>query len=138
MGQRIDRFCEDLRLKLSAIDTRFDNLQAQIDAGAERGEAAVHGQLESVRGRIAADRARAQAAKAELESWSAQRKTTASESIAAWKARREMHKLARRADQAESYAAAAKVVALEAIDEAEEAALEAWIARRDAMAAQPA
>jgi hypothetical protein len=138
MGQRIDRFCEDLRLKLSTIDTRFDNLQAQIDAGADRGEEVVHGQLEVVRGRIAADRARAQAAKAELESWAEQRRANASESIASWKAKRELEKLEHRADKAESYAAAAKVVALEAIDEAEGAALEAWLARRDAIAPQAA
>ena len=37
-----------------------------------------------------------------------------------------------RADLAEQYAAAAKELAIAAIDEAEEAALEAWLARKDA------
>jgi hypothetical protein len=41
-----------------------------------------------------------------------------------------------RADKAERYAAAASAVAVAALDEAEEASLEAWLARQDANSAQ--
>jgi len=41
-----------------------------------------------------------------------------------------------RADRAELYAVAATDVAVAAVDEAEEASLEAWLARRDADYAQ--
>jgi len=41
--------------------------------------------------------------------------------------------LQNRADNAERYAAAAVDVAVAALDEAEEAALEAWLARQDAV-----
>jgi hypothetical protein len=41
-----------------------------------------------------------------------------------------------RADKAERYAAAAAALAAAAVDEAEQAVLESWLARRDAQAAQ--
>jgi hypothetical protein len=44
--------------------------------------------------------------------------------------------LQRRSDNAERYAAAAIDVAVAAVDEAEQASLEAWLARQDADTAQ--
>ena len=58
--------------------------------------------------------------------------------IADWKTRHELAKLQDHADKAERYAAAALEVALAAIDSAEEAALESWLARLDARSVEPA
>jgi len=134
MGQRIDRFCEELRLKLSSIDSGFDSLQAKIDGGAQHAEAEVRSHLEKVRGRIEQDRANVAAARAGLDKWAEQRKAATAATIAAWKAKREIDKLQRRAEDAELYAAAAKAIASAAVDEAEQASLEAWLARHDALA----
>lgn len=49
-----------------------------------------------------------------------------------WKVKREIGELNRRAERAENYAASVVVVAMAAIDEAEEAILEAMAARLDA------
>jgi hypothetical protein len=45
--------------------------------------------------------------------------------------------LQNRADKAERYAAGAIDIAVEAVDEAEQASLEAWLAREDANAVLP-
>jgi hypothetical protein len=65
-----------------------------------------------------------------------ERKAATNEKIAQWKAKLEKAKLQSRADNAERYAAAAAIVAMAALDAAEQASLEAWLARKDADSAQ--
>jgi predicted nucleic acid-binding Zn-ribbon protein len=135
MGQRIDQFCEDLRLKLSNIDSRFSSLKAKIDGKAQNTEQAVRGHLGEVQTRIEQNRTKISTAQAKVKDWLDSRKVATTEKIAEWKAKRETTKLQNRADDAEGYAAAAIEVALAAVDEAEQAALEAWLARQDANSA---
>ena len=68
------------------------------------------------------------------KTWIEQKKAAAASEIDQWKARREAKKLSNRADQAEEYAAAAIALATASISEAENAVLEAVIARMDAAA----
>jgi chromosome segregation ATPase len=136
MGQRIDQFCEDLRRKLTNIDSGLEGLKTKIDGKAQHAEQDVRGHLEKVQRRIEQDRAKVSAARAEMKDWVEGRKIATTDKIAEWKAKRETSKLQNRADQAERYAASAIAVGLAAVDEAEQAALEAWLARQDANAAQ--
>jgi len=55
-----------------------------------------------------------------------------SRKIAEWKAKAETAHLKHRADLAERYAQATIAAAMAALDEAEQATLEAWLARADA------
>lgn len=136
MGQRIDQFCEDLRLKLTNIDSGLSGLKAKIDGKAEAAEQDVRSHLDQVHRRVEQDRAKVSAAKTDVKNWVAKEKTETSATIAQWKAKHEASKLQDRADQAERYAAAAADVAVAALDEAEQAALEAWLARQDADSVQ--
>jgi hypothetical protein len=136
MGQRIDQFCEDLRLKLTNIDSGLVGLKAKIDGKAQHAEQEVSSHLERVQRRIQQDRAKVSTAHAEVKNWLEDRKNITTDKIAEWKAKRETSKLQNRADQAERYAAAAIDVALATVDEAEQAALEAWLARQDANSAK--
>jgi hypothetical protein len=136
MGQRIDQFREDLRRKLTNIDSGLEGLKTKIDGKAQHAEQEVRSHLDKVQRHLELDRAKVSAARAEVKDWVEARKTATTDKIAEWKAKRETSKLQNRADQAERYAAAAIDVALGAVDEAEQAALEAWLARQDANAAQ--
>jgi hypothetical protein len=136
MSQRIDEFCENLRLKLTNIDSGLAGLKAKIDGKAQHAEQEARSHLDKVQRRIEQGRAKVSAAQAEVTSWVEDRKTVTADKIAEWKAKRETSKLQNRADKAERYAAAAMDVALAAVDDAERAALEAWLARQDADAAQ--
>ena len=136
MGERIDQFCENLRIKLTSIDNNMDSLKAKIDGKAQTAEQDVRSHLDGVKKRIEQDRTKVAAAQADIKKWVEERKATASEKIAEWKTKRETAKLQSRAENAERYAAAAIVVALAAVDEAEQASLEAWLARKDADSAQ--
>jgi hypothetical protein len=137
MGQRIDQFYHDLQLKLTNIGSGLEGLKAKISGKADRAEQDVRTHLDQVQRRIEQDRAKAVAGQAEMKNWIEQKKAITSEKIAEWKANHETTKLQNRADMAERYAAAAVDVTLAALDEAEQATLEAWLARADANAAVP-
>ncbi len=135
MGQRIDQFSEDLRVKLTNVDGRFTSLRSKIDSKAQDAEREVRSQLDQARKRSEQNRAEILAAQARVKDWAESRKTATTEKIAEWKAKRDTNKLQSRADEAESYATAAIAIALAAVDEAEQAALEAWLARQEANSA---
>ena len=136
MGERIDQFCENLRTKLTSIDNNMESLKAKIDGKARTAEQDVRHHLDGVKKRVEQDRTKVASAQADIKKWVVERKAATSEKIAEWKTKRDMAKLQSRADWAERYAAAAAVVALAAVDGAEEASLEAWLARKDADSAQ--
>ncbi|MGO8954466.1 MAG: hypothetical protein ACLPWS_17240 [Rhodomicrobium sp.] len=132
MGQKVDKFVEDLRVKLTNAKSRFDGLKAKIDVKAQNAEQEVRSHLDQVQKRIEQDRTKVSAAQAEMKKWVEARKTATAAKIAEWKAKHESKELQNRVDWAERYAAASIDVALAAIDDAEQATLEAWLARQDA------
>ncbi len=136
MAQRIDQFCENLRVKLTNIDSGLHGLKTKIEGKAQHADQEVRSHLDKVRKSIDKNRDKLSASRAEMKEWVEARKTATADKIADWKAKHETTKLQNRADSAERYAAAAVDVALAAVDEAEEAALEAWLAREDADSAQ--
>ncbi|HEY3642031.1 MAG TPA: hypothetical protein VGL31_13115 [Xanthobacteraceae bacterium] len=137
MGQDIDQFCEDLRLKLTNIDSGLGDLRAKIDGKVEHAEQEVRSHLDKVRKRMEQGRAKIAADEAEIKNWADTQKTATSDKLAEWKANREASRLQSRADEAERYAAAAADIAAAALDDAEEAALESWLARQDANSVHP-
>lgn len=138
MSERIDQFCENLRIKLTSIENNMQSLKAKIDSKARTAEQDVQSHLDSVKKRVEQEGTKVTAAQADIKKWADERKATAGEKIADWKAKLEVAKLQGRADVAERYAAAAAVVASAAVDEVEQASLEAWLARKDADGAKAA
>jgi deoxyribodipyrimidine photolyase len=132
MSERIDQFCENLRVKLTTIDNNIQSLKSKIDAKAKTAEQDVRVHLDSVKKRVEQDRSKVEAAQNELKKWLDEYRAVTKEKIADWKASGERIKLRSRAEIAERYAKATAVIAAAAVDEAEQAALEAWLARRDA------
>ncbi len=132
MSARIDQFCENLRIKLTSIDNNMQELKAKIDSKAQTAEREARTQLETVKKRIEQDRTKLETAQADIQKWVDDFKAASNEKIVEWKDKREKAKLQSRAENAERYAVAAAVVALAAVDAAEQAALEAWLAHKDA------
>ena len=132
MSERIDQFCENLRMKLTSLDENMQQLKATIDSKAQTAEQEVRTRLDAVKNRIAQDRTKLETAQADVKKWVDEFKLASNEKSAEWKAKREKAKLRSRAENAERYGVAAAVVALAAVDAAEQAGLEAWLARKDA------
>ena len=135
MGQRIDQFCDQLRQKLTMADSGLEGLKAKIDSQAAHVEQDVQSHLERVQKRIDQGRAKAEAAKAELKQWAEEKKAATKETVAELRAKHDTAKLKTRAEFAQRYASASVDLAVAAVDEAERASLEAWLARRDAESA---
>jgi len=135
MGQSIDKFYENLRVKLTNTKSEFDGLKAKMEAEAQHADQEVRNHLDQVQKHIEQDRTKISAAQAEVKNWLEARKNETAAKIAEWKAKRETSQLQNRADRAERYAAASIDIALAAFDDAEQATLEAWLAREDADAA---
>ena len=130
MNERIDQFCEILRVKLTSIDNNMQALKAKIDSKARTAEQDVQSHLDSVKKHIAQDHTKLAAAQADIKKWTEERKAVTDEKIAEWKAKLEKAKLKGRAEAAERYAAGAAVVASAAVDEAEQAGWKpGWRAR---------
>src|SRR5215469_10104933 len=136
MAERIDNFCENLRIRLTSIDNEMRSLKTTIDGKLKTAGQDVETQLKAVKKRIEQDRAKVTVAQNDIKKWVEERKSATREKVAEWNAKLEKTKLQSRADSAERYAAGAAVVALAAVDQAQEAALEAWLARREADTAQ--
>jgi hypothetical protein len=136
MSHRIDLFCEDLRQKLTIIESGLQGLKAKVEANEVHAERDVRNHLDRVRKRIDQGRTNVCAAKAEVKSWAEDRNSITADKIAQLKTKRDVAKLQGRANKAERYSVAAVKVATAAIDEAEQASLEAWLARADADYAQ--
>ncbi|HET9816837.1 MAG TPA: hypothetical protein VFQ33_13845 [Xanthobacteraceae bacterium] len=132
MAEGIDKFCENLRVKLTSIDNEMESLKGTIDGKLKTAGQDVQTQLNAVKKRIEQDRAKLTAAQNDMKKWMEERKSATKQKVAEWKAKFEKAKLQGYADGAERYAAGAAVVALAAVDQAQEAALEAWLARREA------
>jgi len=136
MGQRIDQFCEDLRVKLTNIDNNMNALKSKVGGEARQAEQEVRKHLDKLQTQITRERAKLSAAQAELKKWADEKEAATDKMVAEWKAKHDANRLKSRADRAERYAAAAMVVAMAALDEAENASLQAWLARRDAESVQ--
>ena len=136
MSERIDQFCENLRVKLTGIENNMQALKSKIDAKARTAEQDVRNELEGVKKRMEQDRTKVAAAQADIKKWAEECRTASNEKIAEWKAKSEKARLQSRANLAEKYALGAAVVALEAVSQAQQASLEAWLARKDAETAK--
>jgi hypothetical protein len=136
MSQRIDQFCEDLRTKLTNIESGMNALKSKIGSEARFAEQEVRKHLDKVKTYIVQQRPKIAAAQAEMTKWADEQEAATDKKIAEWKAKHEINRLKTRADMAERYATAAAAVAAAAVDEAEQAALEAWLARQDAESAR--
>lgn len=136
MSAYIDSFCETLRAKLTNVETDMRSLKAKIESSAASAEQEVQKNLDATKKRIEQQRGKLEGAQADLKKWAQERKAVSDEMVAAWKDKLETARLQGRADKAERYAAAAAALAAAAVDEAEQAVLEAWLARRDAQTAQ--
>ena len=138
MTDRIEAFKDQMQATLAKLDQRLSELKKDVEQKSDQAREKVQAQLEHLREHQARTTARLEADRSELVVWAREKQAATKEAIEDWKARQELARLQERAEKAERHAAAALAVALAAIDVAEEAALESWLARLDAGTLQPA
>jgi hypothetical protein len=136
MSAEGDQFSDKLRDRLNAIEERLQAFMKDMQAFPEQAEKALRGKLDEARTRFEAQKERIEQTRVNFNARIHQKITETSQAISEWKARGDARRLNARADWAEAHAVNAIALALASIDEAEEAVLEAVVARMDADAAQ--
>jgi hypothetical protein len=133
--QNLDQFSDDVRARLANIDSGLKSLKTQVDGDTKQAETEARSQLAKVSADIEANKPKLAAAEAQLAQWAQAQKAASTQKIAEWKSTQDFTKLQARAAQAERYAAAARDVAVAKLNAAHQAALEAYLANKDANAA---
>jgi chromosome segregation ATPase len=132
MSEKIDQFCEGLRNQLTKVETSLNKVGESIKAAPQQASDAVKSSLAAAKAKHEANMQSLHEAKAKMEERLHEKKEEVDSQIAEWKTNREIHKLEKRADNAEDYAMATIDFAGAAVVEADLATLEAIEARMDA------
>jgi hypothetical protein len=136
MSAKVDQFCDKLRDRLDSIEGRVESFKTNVQTLPERTEKTVRTQLDQARMKVQDQKDRFEQTRANLKARAEQKVADTKEAVSEWKAKHETRKLNARAERSEAYAADAIDFALASLDEAEEAILDAVVARLDADAAQ--
>ena len=129
MSQKVDQFCEKLRKDLTGVEDRLNQIKQQIDTANQETRSAIEAKFAKTKAKVEAEKKQVHDAMAKVKSRIEEKKAETHDKIEEWKANREQHKLDKRADRAEDYAAACIIVAADSVAEADLATLEAIDAR---------
>lgn len=129
MSERVDRFCDNLRGRLNAVEEHLDHIKQRLDTSKNESRAAIEAKVGEVKAKLDAQRHKVEEAKADARERIEEKKAETASKIQEWKADRAQHKLEKRADRSEDYAAACILIAADTVVEAELATLEAVEAR---------
>lgn len=138
MSEKINQFCENLRVQLTSVEGYLNKVGESIKAAPGQAADAVQSSIAAAKEQHTANMQKVSDAKAKLEERVQAKKEEVESDIAEWKTNREINKLEKRADNAEEYAAAAIDFAAACVQEADLATLEAIVARMDAEGAKEA
>ena len=134
-SQNLDQLSQDVRTRLANIDSSLKSLKTKVDGATRQADAEARSRLAKVSADVEANKPQLAAAEAQMTQWVQAQKAATAQKIAEWKASQDFTKLQARAADAERYAAAARDVAVAKLNAAHQAALEAYIAKRDANSA---
>ena len=137
MSHSIIQLCANIRQKLAHIEAGLTHFSNRSGGKADLAELEIRSHLNTIRLRVIQGRVGVVAARTEMQAWTDEQKATASDTVTRWKAARDVARLRDRADRAERNAKATLEIALAALDNAEQAAFEAWLARHAADSVQP-
>ncbi|HIK14710.1 MAG TPA: hypothetical protein IGS53_05380 [Leptolyngbyaceae cyanobacterium M33_DOE_097] len=132
MSERIDNFTNNLRNQLNDIDDLLSAVKLTIESASQESQAVVESKLKAVKAKLETKRQDFNTYRLELKKQAEEKQSEILSKIDNWKTNRELEDLNRRADLAEEYAVRGVAVAMAAIEEAEEAILEAIAARLNA------
>ncbi len=132
MSEKIDQFCENLRVQLTNVESHLTKVGESIKAAPQEAQATIRAKIDAAKAQHEQNMQKIADSRATLEERVQEKKAEIDTQIQEWKTNREISKLEHRADKAESYAVAAIEFAAAATAEADLATLEAIAARLEA------
>ena len=129
MSEKVDKFCNDLRGHLNAIEDRLNRTKESVEKASNDTKEAIEAKKAEIKAKTEADKQKVKDAEAKAKNWIETKVAETEADLEDWKTKRDIHKLEKRAEHAEDYAASAIYIAAAAVDEAEYAILDAVGAR---------
>jgi hypothetical protein len=114
---------------LNAVENHLDQIKQRVSTSGKETRAAIEAKTGEVRARLDAQRQKVEKARADIKNRTEEKKVETIAKVEEWKANREQHKLEKRADRGEEYAASCIIIAADYVAEADLATLEAIDAR---------
>lgn len=130
MSDKIDQFCDDLKVRLNDIEAQLLRVKDKLGSASKDAEETIKTKLVEARSQVESKKEEMVAVKNTMAKRLESKKEEIEAEVAAWKEKREQEKLLKHAEQAEEYAVAAILIAAAAAEEAEVAVLEAIDARK--------
>jgi hypothetical protein len=137
MTEPIAKFCEDIREKFTTIESGLGDLLVRISCEVEHAEHEVQGYLQSLSHCTKLNKEQLDNSLALVRNWREEHEAFNAAEILEWKTKGANRRLRERAEKAEHYASAVTGIAVAALENAQQAALLAWLARHDADSAAP-
>ena len=132
MSEKINDFCESLRVQLTKVEDHLTRVGESIKAAPQQAADAVRSSIAEAKATHEQNVRKVDDAKVKLDERLQAKKQEVESQIEAWKTHREFDKLEKRADNAEGCAVAAIELAAACVVEADLATLEAIAARMEA------
>ncbi len=132
MSERIEKFCDNLRDRLTSVDDRITSLKAGLDSAAARTKSDIETQVNKAKADLEAHMREAEQVQARVRTLLEEKKAQTDANIEEWVRDRKVEKMEARAQLSEDYAAEQVWLATVAVEEAEIATLEAIAARIEA------
>jgi len=123
---------QKLALQIESARNRLDELQNDLENLRAEDHEGLRQKGEDIRRRVADGKERARQLRVDISNWEKEKTAHTREAIATWRQRRELRKLQNRAERAADYAVRAVLIAAVDFEEAEQAVVDALIARFDA------
>lgn len=132
MSKKLDELREQHNKRMADVEARFAKFKENVAAAHAENIEAARAKLDEVKKGIDERRQEADEARAKIKTYAEEKAAEAQSRVEDWKTQRRIDKLERRVEDAEWHAGEATLVALQAIDDADVAVLEAVAARLDA------
>ncbi len=129
MSERVDKFCDDLRDRLNAAESGLGRVKASVVSAKAASQEKIQESLGQAQAKVEASRQQVSEAQTKMKAAMAEKQAETQATVEGWKAQRQIHKLERRADRDEDNAAWAVLLAVDAIERADLAILEAVATR---------
>ena len=132
MSKKMNDLYANLHARVDAVGEHLKGAMAQLQSGSKETEAEIRAKLDAAKAKVAETKVDAEAARVRLQELAEAKKAEVEEQVREWKAKHQKDKLEKRAERAEKYAETCVELALASAAEAEEAILDALVARMDA------
>lgn len=128
---KLDALKAKVRGQLEEASQKLAEMKQEIAADHQQDKKALSKKREEIQKRVEAQKQKFEEMRTDVSAWMSEKKSQTDATISSWRERREVEKLGRRADRASDFAVNALYIAIQDVEAAEAAVLDALDASLD-------